>query len=100
VTFGELCHETNSLPQGGDEVHQEGDGDDEAAGALGQASVALGFGHWRRHLVDDAGECVGFVHVEVVQHEVAGGAEQARSHQVVQHVLITRNIHHITRCKV
>lgn len=91
-----FLHKTSSLPQGGDEVHQEGDGDDEAAGALGQASVALSVGHWRRHLVDDGAECAGFVHVEVVQHKVAGGAEQARSHQVVQHVLITRNTHLIS----
>jgi hypothetical protein len=90
----------DSLPQGGDEVHQEGNGDDKAAGTLGQASVALSVAHWRGHLVEEGAYCAGFVHVEVVQHKVAGGAEQARSHQVVQHVLITRNIHHITRCKV
>lgn len=88
-------HEARSLPQGGDEVHQEGNGDDKAASTLGQASIALSFGHWRRHLVNDGAERAGFVHVEVVQHKVAGGAKQARTHQVVQHVLRSQEVHHM-----
>lgn len=95
VTFGELMHEARSLPQGGDEVHQERNGDDKAASTLGQASIALSFGHWLWHLVNDGVERAGFVHIEVVQHKVACGAEQARTHQVVQHVLGSQEIHHV-----